>query len=142
MSVGGFAADELAALAQLGSALLAEGRIGEARLLWEGLAQVAPGEEMPLRLLALIATQERRWSDAEVLAAAAIERQGGAAAWSLRAEARWRMGRYAEAAQDLEVVVRIQEGGAEVDLLRRRARALLVRLRRPGAGAAPSPLGR
>jgi hypothetical protein len=126
--------DELAALAQLGYALLEEGRLADARTLWEGLAEVAPGEETPWRVLAVIAAREARWADVEALADASLGRRPGAAAMLLRAEARWRAGRYAEAAQDLDAVVRAPRApGAEADAIRRRAAAMLARLRRPGA---------
>jgi cytochrome c-type biogenesis protein CcmH/NrfG len=136
MSVAGAAydAEELLALAALGHALLAEGRLEDARGVWEGLVEIAPRDEAGFRALAVIAARERRWEDVEMLATAALGRRPGAVALVLRAEARWRTGRYAAAAADLEAVVRVDEAGADGlgEALRRRAAALLARLRRPG----------
>jgi tetratricopeptide (TPR) repeat protein len=125
--------DELAALAQLGYALLDEGQLADARVVWEGLAELAPVEETPWRVLAVIAARERRWPDVETLASAALGRKPGAAALLLRAEARWRSGRYGEAAQDLQQIVQARAEGEEGEAVRKRAAAMLARSRRPGA---------
>ena len=129
----GYDGDELAALAALGYALLAEGRLADARILWEGLAEVAPRDEAAFRALAVIAARERRWSDVESLATAALGRAPGLAAMLLRAEARWRTGRYAEAAADLEPIARAPARDDDELALQRRAAAVLARLRKPGS---------
>ncbi len=126
-------ADELHALADLGYALLTEGRLDDARVLWEGLAAASPRDEAPWRALAVIAARERRWDDVEPLATAALGRYPGAAALLLRAEARWRTGRYAEAAHDLEAIARVAPRGVDDQAIQRRAAAVHARLRRPGA---------
>jgi tetratricopeptide (TPR) repeat protein len=126
-------ADELHALADLGYALLAEGRLADARTLWEGVAMADPQGEAAWRALAVIAARERRWADVEPLATAALGRRPGAAGLLLRAEARWRIGRYADAALDLEAIARVVPQGEDERAISRRAAALHARLRRPGA---------
>jgi hypothetical protein len=81
----------------------------------------------------VIAARERRWADVESLATAALGRRPGAAAYLLRAEARWRGGRYAEAQQDLEAIARVAPRSDDERAISRRAAALHARLRRPGA---------
>ena len=125
--------DELHALADLGYTLLAEGRLGDARILWEGVATVDPQGEAAWRALAVIAAREQRWADVEPLATAALGRRPGAAAFLLRAEARWRSGRYSEAALDLEAIARVAPRSDDERAIQRRAVALHARLRRPGA---------
>jgi tetratricopeptide (TPR) repeat protein len=133
MSATSYDADELHALAELGYALLAEGRLADARLLWEGVAIIDPQGEGAWRALAVIAARERRWADVEPLATAALGRRPGAAAYLLRAEARWRAGRYSEAAQDLEAIARVSAASEDDLAIQRRAAAVHARLRRPGA---------
>lgn len=129
----GYDADELHALADLGYALLAEGRLADARVLWEGLALADPLGEAAWRALAVIAARERRWADVEPLATAALGRRPGAAAYLLRAEARWRSGRYGDAALDLEAIARAAAHSDDELAIQRRAAAVHARLRRPGA---------
>ena len=123
-------ADELHALAELGYALAQEGRHGEARIVWEGLALVNPSDEAPLRLLALLARREQRHTDAVTLASAALERGAGPALALLRAEAFLQVGRYGEALADLEWLLRERPGDESFLPVRRRALALRARLRR------------
>jgi len=120
------------ALADLGYALLGEGCLADARVLWEGLAAADPRSEAPWRVLAVIAAREQRWSEVEALATAALGRRPGPAAFWLRAEARWRTGRYGEAAQDLEAIARVVPRGEDDRIILRRAAAVHARLRRPG----------
>ena len=119
-------ADELHALAELGYALVEEGRLDDAGALWAGLASVSPADEAPWRMLAVIAAGEGRWGDAIPLATAAVERGASAPALLLRAEALLRTGRYGESLADLERLLRLADGPA-----RRRAASLHARLRKP-----------
>ena len=126
-------AEERHALAELGYALVREGRWDDARAVWEGLATIAPADEAPLRALAVIAAYEQRWPDVVALAGAALERRpDAAAALLLRGEALLRTGRYQEAARDLDRLVRLRPADDGEQALRRRAAALAARLRRPG----------
>ena len=131
MSAPGYDADELHALAELGYALQAEGRLADARVLFEGLAAVDPRGEAAWRALAMIAAHEQRWQDVETLTSAALERRPGIAARLLRAESRWRSGRLAEAAHDLEAIARAPAHDEDELAMQRRAAALHAHWRRP-----------
>lgn len=135
MAPRGYDEAERHALAELGYALVREGLWADARAIWEGLAHVAPQDEAPWRALTVIAVYERRWEDAVRLASEALARQETAAARLLRSEACLRLGRYSDAAGDLERI--IADPGADQGIagIRRRAAALALRLRRP----APRP---
>lgn len=123
-------AEERFALAELGHALVDEGRLDDARAVWEGLATVAPGEETPWRMLAVIAAREARWADAVPAASAALERGGGPALVLLRAEALARTGRLGEALADLDWILRLPESELHQPV-RRRAAVVRSRLRKP-----------
>lgn len=127
--------EELHALAELGYVLIREGRLADARAIWEGLAELTPQDEAPWRALAVIAVREERWDDAIALATAAHGRRPSAAPLLLRAEACWRTGRYAEAARDLAEILRAPAPANDEDAvaIQRRAAVMHARLRRPGA---------
>lgn len=127
-------AEERWALAELGYALVREGRLHDARAIWEGLLAIDPTDEAPWRALAVIALREGRWEDVAELASGALERAPSPAVWLLRAEALCRTGRYADAARDLEQVARAPERDEVDRALKRRAAAVHARLRRPASG--------
>ncbi len=134
MIEGGYQSDELHALAELGYALIREGRLDDARAVWEGLSLVVPADEAPYRALTVIAIREERWQDAVALATAALGRKPSAAPLLLRAEALFRTGRYADASRDLAQIleVRVDERDEAGQAVRRRAAVMHARLRRLG----------
>lgn len=129
--------EEKGALAELGYALIREGRYDDARGVWEGLAHLAPTDEAPYRALAVIALREQRWEDAAQLATASLGRRPAAAPLLIRAEAMFRTGRYAECGRDLQQIVQAGAAGKdddeETEAIRRRAAVMHDRLRRLGA---------
>ena len=125
--------DELHALAELGYALVREGKLEDARGIWEGLATVSPTQEAPFRALAVIALYEKRWEDGVALATAALGRRPSAAALLIRAEACVHTQRGTEALRDLEQILGVEPRDDEDTIIARRARVLYARLGRSGA---------
>jgi tetratricopeptide (TPR) repeat protein len=120
-------AEETHALCELGAALLDEGRLDQAHAIWKGLAALSPSDDTPAIALAMIAYRQGRIEGAIDHASSALAKRRSHAALSLRAEALVSIGRYTEAAPDLEEIVRTAPHG-----IARRAAALLKRCGRPG----------
>jgi hypothetical protein len=136
MSAGRYDVEELHALAELGYALLDEGNLADASAVWAGLATVNAADEAPWRMLAVIAATEGRWDDAVPLATAAIERGATAPIVLLRAEALLMTGRVGDSLVDLEWLLGLGDGDETLAAVRRRARVVHARLRKPLAARA------
>jgi tetratricopeptide (TPR) repeat protein len=121
--------DAIAALCDLGRALTLEGLDAQARVVWEGLTELAPALELPHRVLAILALREHRLADADASASQAIERADSAAARLVRAQARLHAGRYREAQDDLAACQRLPAA----DRVLARARALGRKISSPRA---------
>jgi tetratricopeptide (TPR) repeat protein len=127
----GYTEEELASVAELGYALFRQGSLDLATTVFEGLAALT-GREYPLRALAAIAVAGRRYADALPLLDAAIERSRSALAGRLlRAEALLHLGRYTDAQDDLDWIIRAAPRDADEEALCRRAIAMRRRRSRP-----------
>jgi tetratricopeptide (TPR) repeat protein len=134
----GYSETELEALAELGYALYREGRMDLARLVFEGLASLT-GREYSWRALGAIALAGRRYDAAVAALDAAVARHPvGLCSRLLRAEALCGLGRYAEAARDLDWIVGAVPRDEEERALRRRAGVLRRRLMRPSSHGSPA----